>query len=212
MRKVHYYAAITSLMMAFEIEAQAQQQNVQGYNPALVVPSQSSVYNQNSVYLPSPPIVHGQDIVRGASGMSCQTAVASGGAYLDVGLIGSQDVYNRDTAALYGRVVVPLGDRPERPDCTKLYKLEIARLSLELEMLRMGLPANLHGARQTPPQGVAAVQPTDVSAAPLIVNPNSGENTAARSIDNINVVAPPALKPKKETKQPPAQRPPMGPL
>jgi hypothetical protein len=188
--------------------AHAQQQDASGYYPPVVIPSQSSVYNQNSVYLPSPPIVHGQDIVRGASGMSCQSAVASGGPYLDVGLIGSQDVYNRDTAALYGRIVVPLGDRPDRPDCTKLYELEIARLSLELEMLRMGLPAGLGGAQHASAEA-PAVTPAQGSSRPVTIKrqPSSVERRP------VKVTAPvPMLKPKSGRSNESSQRASAGPL
>ncbi len=121
--------------------------------PPYVPPSQSSIYNQNSVYLPTPPVAHGTDSVRGAAGVSCQSAVGSGGPYLDIGLIGSQDVYNRDTASVYGRIVVPLGDRPKRPDCTKLYELEITRMRMELDLLRMGLPPGLGGTMTPQPSG-----------------------------------------------------------
>lgn len=104
----------------------------------IIIPSQSSVYNQNSVTLPNPPTVHGQDVVRGAGGVSCQSAVASSGPYVDVGMIGSEDVFDRSTGALYGRIVFPLGKKRRRIDCNRLYELEIERMRLELELLRMG--------------------------------------------------------------------------
>lgn len=88
--------------------------------------------------LPNAPIVSGQDIIRGADGTSCQSAVASGGPYLDFGVLQNEDVFTRQSAAVYGRIVVPLGKRGRRVDCTKLYKLEIARMQMELELLRMG--------------------------------------------------------------------------
>lgn len=110
-----------------------------GTSPPIVIPSQTSVFNQNAVTLPTAPSVSGQDVVRGADGTTCQSAVASGGPYLDVGVLQSQDFYARESAALYGRVVVPLGKRAQRVDCTALYKLEIERMRMELELLRMGL-------------------------------------------------------------------------
>ncbi len=117
--------------------AQAQEANSAPGQP-IVIPSQSSVYNQNSVSLPSAPNVSGQDIVRGADGTSCQSAVASGGPYVDMGVIGSQDFFSRESSALYGRIVVPLGKRARRVDCTRLYELEISRMKMEIELLRMG--------------------------------------------------------------------------
>ena len=127
--------AITVITLA--TSAHAQQVTQLDAQP-IVVPSQSSVFNQNGVNLPSAPSVHGQDRVNGASGMSCESAIASGGPYVDLGVIGAQDVYARDTAAVYGRIVVPLGKRPKRVDCTKLYELEITRLKMELELMRLG--------------------------------------------------------------------------
>ncbi|NJO38679.1 MAG: hypothetical protein HC871_15075, partial [Rhizobiales bacterium] len=114
----------------------------------IIIPSQSSIYNQNAVNLPSPPIATGQDVVRGVSGATCQTAINSAGAYFDVGVIGSQDVFNRDTAAVYGRLVVPLGERPKRLDCTKLYELEITRLKMELDLMRLGAPLRAAARRE----------------------------------------------------------------
>jgi hypothetical protein len=145
----------------------ATQSDVAPLYPPYYAPSQSSVYNQSSVYLPSPPIAQGQDMVRGSSGVSCQTAIGSGGPYVDIGVIGSQDVFNRDTASVYGRVVVPLGKRPKRPDCTKLYDLEISRMRMEIELLRMGLPEGM---------GVTAHASAEVSgvavpASPVVIDP-----------------------------------------
>ncbi|MEE2690061.1 MAG: hypothetical protein VX640_00850 [Pseudomonadota bacterium] len=108
----------------------------------IIIPSQSSIYNQNAVNLPAPPMPNGQDVVRGVSGASCQSSVGSGGPYLDLGVIGSQDVFNRETAALYGRVVIPIGERPKRVDCTRLYELEIARLKMEIDLMRLGMPVS----------------------------------------------------------------------
>lgn len=89
--------------------------------------------------LPTAPSVSGQDVVRGADGTTCQSAIASGGPYLDIGVLQSQDFYARESAALYGRVVFPIGRRSRRLDCTRLYQLEIERMRMELEILRMGV-------------------------------------------------------------------------
>lgn len=182
MRKIRYrstapaIAAVAVCMMASSAFAQSGGAEIVPVYPPYIPPSQSSVYNQNSVYLPSPPVAHGTDMVRGAAGVSCQSAVGSGGPYLDVGLIGSQDVFNRETASVYGRIVVPLGDRPKRPDCTKLYELEIARMRMELDLLRMGLPPGLGGAMA--PQPAAPAQPPQ--AEPLTINPPAGASASAR--------------------------------
>lgn len=109
-----------------------------GISPYLT-PDRSSIYNQNSFSLPNIETPYGQDEVRSASGVSCRSSVASSGPYVDMGVIGSEDVYRREGTAVYGRVVIPLGQRPRRVDCTSLYELEIERLRMELELMRMGL-------------------------------------------------------------------------
>ncbi|GEM_PF-799798 len=117
----------------------------------LVLPDRSSFYNQNSMQLPSMQMPYGQDEVQGAGGVACRNSVASGGPYVDFGMIGSNDLYDRQAASLYGRIVVPLGQKPERLDCSRLYELEIRRLQLELEMARMGL-----GMMELPPEPAAS--------------------------------------------------------
>ncbi len=178
MRKIRHHtvrtvaaAATACLMMSSAFAQNSDAQIIPGY-PPYIPPSQSSVYNQNSVYLPTAPVAHGTDSVRGAAGVSCQSAVGSGGPYLDVGLIGSQDVFNRETASLYGRIVVPLGERPQRPDCTKLYELEIARMRMELDLLRLGLPPNLGGAA-APAAHVEDMSGNEILGAPAVVNPSA---------------------------------------
>ena len=170
MRKIrhraHWPLILASIIASTVVPAMAQSDTAPLY-PPYYAPSQSSVYNQSSVYLPSPPIAQGQDMVRGSSGVSCQTAIGSGGPYVDIGVIGSQDVFNRDTASVYGRVVVPLGKRPKRPDCTKLYDLEISRMRMEIELLRMGLPEGLGGAAHSG----AEVDGAAVQTAPLVIDP-----------------------------------------
>lgn len=163
------------------------------YYPPYAPPSQSSVYNQNSMYLPTPPSVNGQDMVRGAGGVTCQSAVASGGPYVDIGLIGAQDVYNRDTAAVYGRVVLPLGKRPDRPDCTKLYKMELARMQMELDLMRMGLP-DFGG----PPPAPAPLSVGEEQGAPAVIPP---PDTADRAEpETAPEPAPPELAPMPSLK------------
>ncbi len=170
MRKIRHRPSrgvIAACIAASSVMAPAAAQDASFYYPPYAPPSQSSVYNQNSMYLPTPPSVNGQDMIRGAGGVTCQSAVASGGPYVDLGVIGAQDVYNRDTAALYGRVVVPLGKRPDRPDCTKLYEMELARMQMELDLMRMGLP-DFGGP--PPPAPVRDSEP-ERQGAPAMINP-----------------------------------------
>lgn len=102
-------------------------------------------------FLPSPPSgPGGEDVVETASGARCRQSMNSNRAYLDVGLLASQS--NRDInqqpgplatdqergqALGYARVTVPLGRKPERLDCSRLYELEIERMRREIELLKL---------------------------------------------------------------------------
>lgn len=125
-------------LMGTSALAQTVQPNGQNVGQPLFLPNSSSSYNQQGFSLPTAPSTHGQDIVRGSGGISCQSAIGSGGPSLDMGIIGSQDIFDRESTSFYGRVTVPLGKRPKRVDCSKLYDLEINRLKMELQMMRAG--------------------------------------------------------------------------
>ena len=155
MRTISRHTSRALAAVVFSVAMAWAQQEVSQESQPIIVPSQSSVFNQNSVNLPSAPITSGQDIVRGADGTSCQTAIASGGPYLDVGVLQSQDFYERNSAAVYGRIVIPIGKRAKRLDCTRLYQLEIERMRMELELLRMGttytaMPVGLQAPQERP--------------------------------------------------------------
>ncbi|MEC9245119.1 MAG: hypothetical protein VYB05_10145 [Pseudomonadota bacterium] len=92
--------------------------------------------NQTGVTLPGVVMPNGFDEVRAADGTTCRASMAGSGAYLDSGVIG--DNSSRRISA-YGRLVVPLGQKPTRLDCNKLYQLELKRLELEVELMRRGV-------------------------------------------------------------------------
>ena len=102
------------------------------------------------VYLPVPPSgPGGEDVIETASGSRCRQSMNSNGAYLDVGITGrTSSGRDRNTslypspqagneAVGYARVTLPLGKRPDRLDCSRLYELEIARMKREIELLRL---------------------------------------------------------------------------
>lgn len=102
-----------------------------------------SNYIQNNqqfgVNLPQAALPNGSDEIRTSDGSSCRSSVGGDGAYMDVGVIGSPESTDANaSAAAYGRLVIPLGYKAKRLDCTKLYNLEIQRLKMELELARMG--------------------------------------------------------------------------
>lgn len=109
--------------------------------------------NQTGFDLPGVTLPQGQDEVRAADGTSCSSSISGSGAYLDLGVIKNNDRSIKQGTATYGRVVIPLGGRSKRLDCTKLYELELERLKTELRLLKMGLdPDGIASA----PQGVDA--------------------------------------------------------
>jgi hypothetical protein len=97
--------------------------------------------NQPGFTLPGVTLPQGQDEVRAADGTTCRSAVSGSGAYLDVGVIrgnGNNNIDMNDLAT-YGRVVIPIGRQQTRLNCEKLYELEVERLKMELNLLKMGL-------------------------------------------------------------------------
>lgn len=95
--------------------------------------------------LPRPPIPNGFDEVRAADGTTCRSSIAGNGAYLDFGGIGTEDSPGGGTlsgATIYGRITVPLGEKPGRIDCTSLYQMELQRLQHELNLAKAALNGN----------------------------------------------------------------------
>lgn len=102
------------------------------------------------VYLPVPPSgPGGEDVIESASGTRCRQSMNSNGAYLDVGVTGRTSSGRDPNASLfpspqagsealgYARITLPLGHKPERLDCSRLYELEIARMKREIELLKL---------------------------------------------------------------------------
>ena len=97
------------------------------------------VQNQNGFDLPGVALPQGQDEVRAADGTTCSSSISGSGAYLDMGVIRNSAAVSTQDMAAYGRVVIPLGSRPKRLDCSKLYNLEVERLQIELDLMTMGV-------------------------------------------------------------------------
>ncbi len=105
--------------------------------------AQSTFINQNisGFNLPGVQLPQGNDEVRAADGTTCRSAVSGSGSYLDVGLIGNpeQSDGNSGSFSAYTRIVVPLGHKPKRLDCSRLYDLEVRRLEIELKLVELVL-------------------------------------------------------------------------
>ncbi len=100
---------------------------------------------------PAPSGSGGEDSIETASGIRCRQSINNNGAYLDIGMAANRSrdtavdpyrigqVYRDggDEALGYARMVVPLGKKPQRIDCARLYELELTRMKREIELLRM---------------------------------------------------------------------------
>jgi hypothetical protein len=114
----------------------------------------SAALAQTGIFLPPAP--HGpggEDTIETASGTRCRQSINSNSGYVDLGVAGSAgsgvpeagrggnvfvSIADRDREALaYARVTVPLGKKPKRIDCSRVYELEIERLRQEIELLKM---------------------------------------------------------------------------
>ena len=106
--------------------------------------------NISGFNLPGVQLPQGHDEVRAADGTTCRSAVSGSGAYLDVGIIGNPDSGAAAGVSHYGRLVVPIGKKAKRLDCSRLYDLEVQRLELELRLMQLGLNRGV-----SPPSGTA---------------------------------------------------------
>jgi hypothetical protein len=101
---------------------------------------------------PSPQGPGGEDAIETTEGARCRQSINSNGPYLDAGAAGHTSTplkdspiagplfysEDRDSEALaYVRITIPLGKRPQRIDCSRLYELEIARMKREIDVLKM---------------------------------------------------------------------------
>lgn len=106
--------------------------------------------NSNAFTLPGVQLPQGHDEVRAADGTTCRSAISGDGAYLDVGVIGNPEQASADSSiSAYTRVVIPLGEKRNRIDCSKLYNLEVRRLEIELKLMELGLNRGIAPASET---------------------------------------------------------------
>jgi hypothetical protein len=106
----------------------------------------TTVYQNNSqsgITLPNVALQSGSDEIRAGDGTSCRSSIGGDGAYIDSGVIGSPGGNGLEqSGSIYSRVVIPLGEKPRRLDCSTLYDLEVQRLRMELQLAKMGLEAH----------------------------------------------------------------------
>ena len=117
----------------------------------LLVTSQSA-WAISGAFLPQAPRgVGGQDVIETGTGTRCSQSLNSPGAYLDVGVVGTQrgDIPTtsgtlnlsggNQEGMVYARVSMPLSAPPKRIDCSRVFNLEIERLKQEIQFLKMNI-------------------------------------------------------------------------
>lgn len=95
---------------------------------------------------PAPSGPGGEDAITTSQGVKCSQSINSNGGYIDVGVatggglaVQSDEISGEPVALGYARLIIPLGRRPTRIDCSALYELEIERLRREIQLLSIGL-------------------------------------------------------------------------
>lgn len=110
-------------------------------------------FAQAGFYLPTSSPSYGQDEFRAADGTTCRSTMdgtkrvelgtfATGGngtSGYGYGLPGYGSQPTQGNAGVYGRFSMSLDASPSRMDCNLLYKLEIERRTLELELMKRSL-------------------------------------------------------------------------
>ncbi len=105
----------------------------------------------NTLIIPQSQSNFGQDSVK-INGFECSTSVSSQ-KNLETGVLAAQSQYNNYNPGLYGgssyspavtggvyaRVIIPLDGQRNRPDCNRLYEIELEKRALELEMYKKNM-------------------------------------------------------------------------
>ncbi|ENM5936130.1 hypothetical protein CTB58_004023 [Vibrio mimicus] len=105
-----------------------------------------------SLSIPSATIPSGYDRITTSDGASCESTIASD-MYIQTGLMGvkvnqeyghntkhydsSSRLQDRDNFGIYAQIVIPIGERKKRIDCSRLYELEIRNLKAQLLKLKL---------------------------------------------------------------------------
>lgn len=114
----------------------------------------SPAFAQAGFYLPTSVASYGQDEFRAADGTTCRSTM-DGTKRIEIGAFGSgnrvdNNPYalpgysygnqgNGGNAGVYGRFSMSLDAAPDRMNCNTLYKLELERRTLELELMKRSL-------------------------------------------------------------------------
>lgn len=105
--------------------------------------------NAESLSIPSATIPSGYDRITTSDGTTCESTIASD-TYIQTGFMGVNvaerankaldlSTYDRDKnkIGIYAQIVIPLGNKRKRIDCSRLYELEIRNLKQQLIKLQV---------------------------------------------------------------------------
>lgn len=88
-------------------------------------------------------MANASDTIQTMDGSRCSQSVNGGGAFFGIGVAktenDTQSFTNGSSGTIYGRLIIPIGKKPKRLDCIRLYELELQRLRSEIEYLSMEL-------------------------------------------------------------------------
>jgi len=87
-----------------------------------------------SISLPSPANSYSFDEIQTAGGTRCHQGINNGKS-IEFGVAGN----DASNTIAYARVLVPIGKKPKRIDCSRVYELEIERLKAELEVMKYSM-------------------------------------------------------------------------
>ncbi len=130
---------------------------------------------QQGFYLPAPVTSPGQDEFRASDGTTCRTTM-DGTRRFEVGTFASGNqtagssnfipgygsTPGQANVGVYGRFTMSLDANRERMDCSQLYKLELEKKQIELDLMKQSLRAanqQLDELKRTSREPVDSIQP-----------------------------------------------------
>ncbi len=101
--------------------------------------TKSTLVYSASLSLPQPTLPNGTDSIRTPSGIECRSAIGAD-QYMEMGAFGTSPDSSMPTqGGVYVRFIMPLGKKPKRLDCDRLYQLEVKRYKQEIDAFSQGI-------------------------------------------------------------------------
>lgn len=87
-----------------------------------------------AISLPNSPNSYNYDEIQTSEGTRCHQGISNGKSF-EFGVAGT----DASNTVAYARLIVPIGKKPKRIDCSRVYELEIQRLKAELEIMKYSM-------------------------------------------------------------------------